>query len=188
MQITILILSMLITLSSFAEGRVLPIMTLGNPVLRLNARELTHEEIRSPEMQQLIDDMIVTMKKAGGVGLAAPQVNHSLRLFVMKSWPGVPLTIVINPKVEYLERDGKKKSTEGCLSIPGRSLTVQRYKSIHLSYYNREGDFITEEVGGFKAIISQHEYDHLNGVLIVDLVDQIYGEMNWEKYFNSPLM
>lgn len=182
------ILAMLISLSSYAEGRQLPIMTLGNPVLRLTARELTQAEITSVEMQTLMDDMIVTMKKAGGVGLAAPQVNQSLRMFVMKSWPGVALTVVINPRIEYLERDGKKRSTEGCLSIPGRSLTVSRYKKIHLTYFNRNGEFITEEVVGFKAIISQHEYDHLNGVLIVDLVDQMMGEINWEKYLASPRM
>lgn len=188
MKNIILILSMVIPLSSFAAGRELPIMTLGNPVLRLTARELTLAEIASPEMQQLMDDMVVTMNKAGGVGLAAPQVNHSLRMFVMKSWPGVPLTIVINPRVEYIERDGKKDSPEGCLSIPGRSVTVPRYKKIHMTYFNRKGDLITEEVGGFKAIISQHEYDHLNGVLIIDLVDQMLGEMNWEKYFANPRM
>lgn len=188
MKNIIMILSLLIPLSAFAEGRELPIMTLGNPVLRLTARELTLAEISSPEMQQLMDDMVVTMNKAGGVGLAAPQVNHSLRMFVMKSWPGVPLTVVINPRIEYIERDGKKQSTEGCLSIPGRSVTVPRYKKIHLTYFNRKGELITEEVGGFKAIISQHEYDHLNGVLIIDLVDQMMGELNWEKYFAHPRM
>jgi peptide deformylase len=188
MKKTTLILSMLISLSSYAEGRQLPIMTLGNPVLRLTARELTQAEITSVEIQTLIDDMVVTMKKAGGVGLAAPQVNQSLRLFVMKSWPGVPLTIVINPRVEYIERDGKKNSTEGCLSIPGRSLTVSRYKKLHLSYFDRNGEFITQEMSGFGAIITQHEYDHLNGVLIIDLVDQMMGELNWEKYLASPRM
>lgn len=188
MKTTLFILSLLVSFSSYAEGRNLPIMQIGNPVLRLTARELTQAEITSPEMQQLMDDMIVTMKKAGGVGLAAPQVNHSLRMFVMQSWPGVPLTVVINPRVEYIERDGKKNSSEGCLSIPGRTLTVKRFKKIHLSYFNRKGEYITEEVGGFKAIITQHEYDHLNGVLIVDLVDQMMGELNWEKYFNSPRM
>lgn len=188
MKIFSFVVTILLSMNLYAEGRELPIMMIGNPVLRLNARELTSSEITSPEIQQLIDDMIVTMKNKGGVGLAAPQVNQSLRMFVMKSWPGVPLTIVINPKIEYIEREGKKKSSEGCLSIPGRTLTVPRYKEIHLSYYNRNGEFVSEEVKGFKAIISQHEYDHLNGVLIVDLVDQMFGELNWEKYFASPRM
>jgi peptide deformylase len=184
----IIILTLMTSLSSYAEGRELPIMIIGNPVLRLTARELTQAEITSTEIQTLIDDMIVTMKKKGGVGLAAPQVNQSLRMFVMKSFPMVGLTVVINPRMEYIEADGKKKSTEGCLSIPGRSLTVSRFKKIHLSYFNRKGEYITEDVSGFKAIISQHEYDHLNGVLIVDLVDQMFGELDFEKYFNSPLM
>lgn len=188
MKIFLFAISILLSYNLYAEGRELPIMIIGNPVLRLTARELTSSEITSPEIQQLIDDMIVTMKNKGGVGLAAPQVNQSLRMFVMKSWPGVPLTVVINPKIEYIEREGKKKSSEGCLSIPGRTLTVPRYKEIHLSYYNRNGEFVSEEVKGFKAIISQHEYDHLNGVLIVDLVDQMFGELNWEKYFASPRM
>lgn len=188
MKQLLLILTVLYSFSSLAAGHELPIMKLGNPVLRQTARELTQAEITSPEIQQLIDDMIVTMKKAGGVGLAAPQVNHSLRMFVMKSWPGVPLTVVINPRIEYIEREGKKNSSEGCLSIPGRTVTVPRFKKIHLTYFNREGEFITEEVGGFKAIISQHEYDHLNGVLIIDLVEQMMGELNWEKYFSSPRM
>jgi peptide deformylase len=188
MKTTLFILSLVFSLSAFAEGKELPIMIIGNPVLRLTARELTQAEITSPEIQQLIDDMIVTMKNKGGVGLAAPQINQSLRMFVMKSWPMVSLTVVINPRVEYIDSEGKKQSSEGCLSIPGRTLTVPRFKKIHLSYFNRKGEYITEDVTGFKAIISQHEYDHLNGVLIVDLVDQIFGELNWEKYFNSPRM
>lgn len=188
MKTILIILSLLVSFSSYAEGRNLPIITLGNPVLRLTAREMTQAEITSSEMQQLMDDMIVTMKKAGGVGLAAPQVNHSLRMFVMEAWPGVPLTVVINPRVEYIEQGGKKNSSEGCLSIPGRTLTVSRFKKINISYFNRRGEYITQEMGGFKAIISQHEYDHLNGVLIVDLVDQMMGELNWEKYFASPRM
>lgn len=178
----------LFSLSVWAAGNVLPIMTLGSPILRQTAVELTQAEIASPETQQLIDDMIETMKDSGGVGLAAPQVDRSLRLFVMKSWPGVPLTVVINPRVEYIESAGKKDSTEGCLSIPGRTLTVPRFKKLHMTYLNRRGELITEEVSGFKAIISQHEYDHLNGVLIIDLVEQLLGELDWSKYLAAPKM
>jgi peptide deformylase len=166
----------------------LEIITLGHPTLREIARELSKEEIQSKEMQNLIDNMIYTMSEAGGVGLAAPQVNWPLRLFVMKSWPQFKLTVVINPQLEYVEAEGIKKSSEGCLSIPGRTLTVPRYKKIILSYLNRNGDLITEEVTGFKAIVSQHEFDHLNGILIIDLVEEMMGEINWEKYFNSPRM
>ena len=140
-----------------------------------------------PKFQKLIDDMIYTMGKAGGVGLAAPQVNQSVRMFVMRSL-GVPLTVVINPKIEYLEEFGKQKSTEGCLSIPGKNVTVRRYKKIHMSYFDRKGEYISRELSGFGAIISQHEYDHLNGTLIVDLVEQMNEIINYTGFSSAPLM
>lgn len=179
----------LVALPLFASAQTrLDIIQIGHPTLREIARELTLEEIRSAEVQTLIDDMIHTMKKAGGVGLAAPQVNHSLRMFVMKSGLSVPLTVVINPKVEYLEVHGAQDSVEGCLSIPGKSVRVKRFKKLHMSYFNRHGDYVTEEVKGFKAIISQHEYDHLNGVLITDIMEQIDGVWDMVEYADAPLM
>ncbi len=176
----------LISFSAAAER--LEIIKLGHPTLRATAQEVDLNSLNDPAFQKLIDDMISTMSEAGGVGLAAPQVNQSLRIFVMKSWPGVPLTVVINPKVEYIQEAGVKDSTEGCLSIPGRSLKVKRYKKIHISYFDRKGEYITKELTGFGAIIAQHEYDHLNGVLIVDLIEEMMSELNFEEYFNSPLM
>lgn len=166
----------------------LEIIKIGNPVLRANAQEISHASFADPKFQKLIDDMIYTMGKAGGVGLAAPQVNESIRMFVMKSWPGVPLTVVINPKIEYIEVEGKKDSVEGCLSIPGKSLKVKRFKKLHISYFDRKGEYISKELSGFGAIIAQHEYDHLNGVLIVDLVEQMNTMMNFAGYTNAPLM
>ena len=183
-----LILALLVTFSSaFAQTR-LEIIKVGNPVLRANAEEISLASISDPKFQKLIDDMIFTMGKAGGVGLAAPQVNESIRMFVMKSWLKVPLTVVINPKVEYITEDGKKDSVEGCLSIPGKSLKVKRYKKIRLSYFNRKGEYISKELDGFGAIIAQHEYDHLNGVLIIDLVEQMNMMMNYAGYTDAPLM
>lgn len=166
----------------------LDVIKIGHPTLRAIAEEVHFADIQTPEFQKLIDDMITTMSEAGGVGLAAPQVNKSLRLFVMKSWPGVPLTVVINPKIEYIESSGKKDSTEGCLSIPGKTLKVKRFKKLHISYYNRQGEYISKELDGFGAIIAQHEYDHLNGILIVDLVEQMMSEMNYAGFTNAPLM
>lgn len=166
----------------------LEIIKLGHPTLRLQAKEVAAAEIQNPAFQALVDNMIVTMSKAGGVGLAAPQVNESLRLFVMKSWPSVALTVVINPKIEYLDEFGQKSSTEGCLSIPGKNITVKRYKKIHLSYFDRHGTYVARELEGFGAIIAQHEYDHLNGVLIVDLVEQIFSRMNYNGLTDAPLM
>lgn len=172
---------------SLAQTR-LEIIQIGHPTLRAQAKELALPQVAEPSFQIFIDDMVHTMKKAGGVGLAAPQVNQSVRMFVMKSGFQVPLTIVINPVIEYLTEYGKTNSTEGCLSIPGQTLKVERYKRIRMSYWDRNGQYITEEIKGFKAIISQHEYDHLNGVLITDLVQQMFTEMDFENYVNAPLM
>ena len=90
---------------------------------------------------------------------------------------------------EVLEESGEFWSyEEGCLSIPGKTFTVKRYKKIHLSYFNRKGEYISEEVSGFKAIIVQHEYDHLNGVMLVDFIEQMLSEINFSKYATAPLM
>lgn len=186
-QTLLIIFSLLLSLTSTAASK-LEIIKIGHPTLRANAEEVNFASITDPEFQKLIDDMIETMGDAGGVGLAAPQVNKSLRLFVMKSWPGVPLTVVINPKIEYIEADGKKDSVEGCLSIPGKNLKVKRFKKIHISYFDRKGEYISKELSGFGAIIAQHEYDHLNGILIVDLVEQMYSTINYSGYTNAPLM
>lgn len=172
---------------SFAADR-LEIIKVGHPTLRQIARELTMAEIQSPEIQKLIDDMVYTMKVSNGVGLAAPQVNMPLRLFVMGSGRQVPLTVVINPKIVYQESYGQKKSLEGCLSIPGKTVQVMRYKRIMMSYLNRQGDYVAEEVKDFKAIISQHEGDHLNGILITDLVEQMNEVIDMSQYANAPLM
>lgn len=183
----IAVLLSFLSFSAIASNQ-LEIIKIGHPVLRAQAQELHQGDIRDEKFQKLIDDMIFTMGKAGGVGLAAPQVNQSLRLFVMKSWPAVPLTVIINPTVEYLEESGKKDSVEGCLSIPGKSLKVKRYKKIRISYFNRHGDYKIEEFSGFKAIIAQHEYDHLNGVMIVDLIQELNGSINYYGFSEAPLM
>jgi peptide deformylase len=179
---------LLLTLTSAFAQTKLEIIKIGHPTLRATALEVTQSSFSDPKFQKLIDDMIFTMGKAGGVGLAAPQVNESIRMFVMKSWPGVPLTVVINPKIEYIESEGKKNSSEGCLSIPGKTLNVKRFKKIHISYFDRNGTYISKELSGFGAIIAQHEYDHLNGVLIVDLVEQMNTMMNFTGFTNAPLM
>lgn len=183
----IILISFLLSLTSFASTP-LEIIKIGHPTLRQTAQEIDFSEIQSEKFQQFVDDMVKTMKKAGGVGLAAPQVNQSIRMFVMKSWPGVPLTVVINPKIEYLDEYGQKDSVEGCLSIPGKSLKVKRFKRIHLSYFDRHGEYISKELSGFGAIIAQHEYDHLNGVMIVDLVQELMSTINFSEYVNAPLM
>ncbi len=162
------ILLLFFTLSSFAQD-VLPIIKIGDPILRNVAHEVDLNVVRSQEFQKLVEDMTVTMKKAGGVGLAGPQVNHSLRLFMIKeNLRFIPLTIMINPIVTPLEEHGQVKSIEGCLSVKGRTIELNRWKKIQISFYDRSGKFVSEEYSRRRAIISQHEFDHINGVLIVD--------------------
>ena len=191
----LIVLLLLLPLSLFAHttrtylGGPLQIIELGHPTLRMNALDVTREELETETFQTFIDDMIETMKASGGVGLAAPQVNVSKRMFVMKSGWSVPLTVVINPKVKYLEQHGKKNSTEGCLSIPGKRVKVKRFKRIHMDYWNRHGEDISKEMKGFGAIIAQHEFDHLNGVLIVDFLDPFAEYVEPEDYVTAaPLM
>ena len=153
----------------FYPDAPLDIITIGHPTLYLTAQEVSDAEITDTKFQELIDQMILTMKKAGGVGLAAPQVNISKRMFVMKPSFLKKAEAIINPTLEYLEARGTKTSNEACLSIPGKSFKVQRYKELHLSYQNRQGVQKREKAKGFRAIVIQHEYDHLNGTLISDI-------------------
>jgi peptide deformylase len=183
---TILILFFFFSQSLGAAER-LEIIKIGHPTLRSQAQEIPLATFEDPLFQKLIDNMILTMKEAGGVGLAAPQVNQSLRLFVMGA-PGVPLTVVINPKIEYLEAEGMLDSTEGCLSIPGKRVRVKRFKKVQISYFDRKGQYVSKELSGFAAIIAQHEYDHLNGVLILDLKEQLGDMSNFIGFSDVPLM
>lgn len=150
----------------------LKIITIGHPTLTMVADEIPFEDITKPKTQVLIQNLIDTMKKAGGVGIAAPQVNISQRLFIIKPSFLKKAEVIINPKIEYLEERGKISSTEGCLSIPGRSFKVDRYKQIRLSYFNKKAKYISEKAKGFRAIVMQHEYDHLNGIMISDFFTQ----------------
>jgi len=95
---------------------------------------------------------------------------------------------IINPTIEYIENAGKKDSNEGCLSIPGKTFTVERYKKINLAYYNRSGEYVTERATGFRAIVAQHEYDHLNGILISDFFLPIIKHLSLEEQESIPKM
>ena len=168
------------------RGGPLEIIEIGHPTLNQVALEIPFEDIKLPETQTLIDQMIKTMKNAGGVGLAAPQVNISKRLFVMKPSFFRKAQAVINPTIEYITDAGTKNSSEGCLSIPGKTFTVKRYKKINVTYFDRKADYQAERLEGFKAIVFQHEYDHLNGLLISEFFSEefIYAP----ELMNTPQM
>jgi peptide deformylase len=123
----------------------------------------------TPDIQQLIEDMVQTMYAAPGIGLAAPQVGVGLRLFVCDISSGrnpADLLVFINP--EFVERDGMQLEEEGCLSIPGFNATVARPSKAVLSGLDRTGEPQTVAGTGLLARCFQHEMDHLDGTLFVD--------------------
>ena len=143
-----------------------PIIRHGTAVLHRPAAPVTDV---TPEIRQLIDDMVQTMYAAPGVGLAAPQVGVALRIFVADvSFGRNPsdLLCLINP--EFVERDGMQLEDEGCLSLPGFNATVARPSRVVIKGLDREGQPQQIEGTGLLARCFQHEMDHLDGVLFVD--------------------
>lgn len=143
-----------------------------NPVLRRKGKKV--QKI-TPEIQQLIDDMVDTMRAAPGVGLAAPQVAQSLRLFAaeLEENPEMPgsgkLYVVINPEYVF-KSDEMVSGVEGCLSVPGWAGEVDRHVKVAIKGLDRHGRKIKLEAEGWLARVFQHEIDHLDGVLFTDRV------------------
>jgi peptide deformylase len=153
---------------------ILKVARIGHPVVRLAARDLTPEEMRSPALQRLVDDMVETMHEYDGVGLAAPQVHLGLRLAVIEV-PGsderareaVPLTVLVNPRLTPLG-DETVDGWEGCLSVPELRGVVPRLRRLKLEARDRHGKAFTVEAEGFFARVIQHECDHLDGRVYLD--------------------
>jgi peptide deformylase len=155
---------------------ILKVAHMGHPVLRAKARPLEAAEIRTPALQQLIDDMLETMAEYQGVGLAAPQVHKSVRLFVAgfpepddddEDEPAVPQMILINPEITIIGRE-VVEDWEGCLSIPSIRGRVPRARQIVVRAYDRNGKRVEVKASNFTARVIQHETDHLDGVLFFD--------------------
>ena len=143
----------------------LSIRIFGDPVLRQQAREVTDIDGR---LVTLVDDMVETMYAAPGLGLAAPQVGVQKRLFVYDLGDG-PQTLV-NP--EIVESDGEWSFDEGCLSVPGLSWEIVRPKTIHLVGRDLDGNEVSIEADELASRLFQHELDHLDGVLLVERLDE----------------
>ncbi len=165
------------------------IITAGHPTLREPARELTAEELAAPETQALIDDLIETMRTAGGAGLAANQVAARQRVAVIEVnnnprypyKPKIPLTVIVNPVIEPL--DGELFTiNEGCLSVPGLRGEVDRHVNIRVRYLDRHGNPHEEVRRGLTAGTFQHEVDHLDGILFLDRVADPRTFMTWEQF------
>ncbi len=154
---------------------LLQIETVENPILRSRTRPVVNFD---DELQQLIEDMIETMRAANGVGLAAPQVNRALRLTVVETLPerdedgneiegSRQLFVLVNPKITW-RSSNKVDGIEGCLSIPGWVGEVGRHETIRVRAQDRYGKKISMRLNDWTARIVQHEVDHLDGVLYID--------------------
>ncbi|MDA3911542.1 MAG: peptide deformylase [Bacteroidales bacterium] len=153
---------------------IYPVVIYGHPVLRKKAVEIDPETF---EPEPLISDMFETMYRASGVGLAAPQIGKSIRLYVIDASPLAEdhpemqdfKRVFINP--EIVEHGENMISIEeGCLSVPNIHEDVKRYESLTMRYLNEHFEEKEEQFEGFKAIVVQHEYDHLDGIMFTDKV------------------
>lgn len=163
---------------------ILKVARMGHPVLRAKARVVEPAEIVSSEFQRLIDDMFETMREYQGIGLAAPQIHESVRLFVaglrtskltgtLSDDDEMPFIALINPVVTPVAAPGAlaieiEADWEGCLSIPDIRGKVERPKAISVSAFNRHGKKIVLQASGLPARVIQHETDHLDGILFFD--------------------
>jgi peptide deformylase len=154
---------------------ILKVARMGHPVLRARARALDRGEIRTPAIQKLIDDMIETMEEYHGVGLAAPQVHESVRIFIAgfeddgdgKGDTTILPVPFINPEVTLLGSE-TAADWEGCLSIPDIRGQVPRHRRIRVRALDRDGKPVDVQLEDFPARVVQHENDHLDGVLFFD--------------------
>lgn len=146
-------------------GKILPIVGYGSPILREVCLEV---EQSIDKVELLANDLVTTMLNIGtAVGLAAPQINSNLRMFVMKVERGIKPIVVINPVIKKGRME--VRSDEGCLSIPGVNATVpNRHEVINVEYYDEKLNKQSVKLRGFDAIVFQHEFDHLNGILYTD--------------------
>ncbi|MBL8933538.1 MAG: peptide deformylase [Archangium sp.] len=183
-----------------------PIVQTGNPVLRARAKDVTPEQIATPDFQALIVRMTEAMRKAPGVGLAAPQLGVSLRVLVLedraelqtsltpqeleeRERKPVPLRVFINPTLTPI---GEERATffEGCLSVAGYAALVERWREVEVSGLDEKGQPQTWRVRGWPARILQHEVDHLDGTLYIDrMVSRSFGTLPQVKalYGGKPI-
>ena len=158
---------------------VLPVYVYGMSVLRKIAQEIPEDY---EELDQLIEDMFETMHASDGVGLAAPQIGKSLRIFVVDTTPMAENAdepelvnfrkVFINPYI--IEESGDPWTfEEGCLSLPNIREEVNRPTHVRIEYYDENWNLKEEEYDGIRARVIQHEYDHLDGKLFVDRISPI---------------
>jgi len=144
---------------------VLPIVTHPDPVLRRKAKRVNRVD---ESLNRLIDDMIETMHHASGCGLAAPQVGVSLKIAVV-GMPEEDIIVLVNPEV--VKKSGERTVIEGCLSVPGYRGEVKRAEQVTVKAFDRKGKSFRIKADELLAEALEHEIDHLNGVLYIDLLE-----------------
>ena len=168
---------------------VLDIVRIGEPVLRVAAEPVDEEQLSTPGFQRFLDDLVETMRAANGAGLAAPQVGVSKRVFCVEVHdnprypykPDLDLRVLVNPELRVLS-DETFTSWEGCLSIPDLRGALPRALEVEVSYLDRQGRHVVEEIRGVSAVTFQHEQDHLDGVLFVDRVEDTRTLTTWDAF------
>ena len=166
---------------------IYPIVLFGDPVLKKMAKDLEPGDL---DLDQLIEDMFETMDAANGVGLAAPQIGLSIRLFVVDTEPIVEdddeegvRQVFINP--EIVEETGNEWSfEEGCLSIPGIREDISRSERLKIHYQDANWEEKELEVDGILARVVQHEYDHIEGILFTDHISAFKKKLIKNKLAN----
>jgi peptide deformylase len=168
---------------------LLKIATIGNPVLRENARPVSREELAGREMQLFIDDLVETMRDARGAGLAANQVHRPVQVCAIEVRdnprypykPNIPLTILVNPVIEPLSAE-RFTNNEGCLSVPDLRGEVLRHAEVRVRAWDRSGHELDFVARGLSAGTYQHEVDHLHGKLFVDSVSDSRTLTSWKEF------
>jgi len=160
---------------------IYPIVVIGHPVLKKVSEEIDRDY---PGLRELVDDMFETMYSAEGLGLAAPQIGKSIRMFVID---GAPVAedepeladfkqVFINAYI--VEKNGEiVPMNEGCLSIPNIREEVKRESHIRIQYYDENWEFHDEVYDGYKARVIQHEYDHLDGILFTEKINPLKKQL-----------
>jgi peptide deformylase len=157
---------------------ILPILIFPDPTLRKISQEVTDFD---PELRVLATDMLETMLNAPGAGLAAPQVGVLKRMIVIDNRDdgeeeyGSKVLVLVNPEITLME--GTQDDKEGCLSVEDLNATVERAMRVELTYQDLLGNEHTMEAIGHKAVIIQHETDHLNGILFLDHLTPLRREI-----------
>jgi peptide deformylase len=156
---------------------IYPIVVYGSPILRQVAKEINADY---PNLKSVISDLFDTMYKSDGMGLAAPQIGKSIRIFVVDATSLVDedptlfdfKKAFINPQLTLVGEETLVMN-EGCLSLPKIREDVSRYNKIKISYYDEQWNYFEEDYEGLKARVIQHEYDHLDGVLFIDKINPL---------------